>query len=389
MNFLKEWMNNEKYFQLLELMARLSNLYSDSQTPFLHYRVTENLFCKYYEADNISRADAAYDAKKDTLGIGIKTFILKNNASLEKVAEFNNISNQLKNYSGKDLAYQIAKARNDRIECGRRVYSIENECYHIVGRVPEGLTVFNTPYRLINLNKINSVVDKGNVLRFEDDNDIYSFNYSKSTLYKKFLVPKEKKDIAVSIIQDPYEILRKLIDTEDYEGKYQDIYNVHQIIYEQTHNPQIQLKYGYNYIILPLYSERYHMVPTKSGLNQWNAAGRDRDPNEVYIPIPISVHKLYPNFFPSRDAPFKLKLPNGVTLSAKICQDNGKALMSNPNLALGKWILRDVLQLKEGELLTLDLLNRLGFNSVKIIKQDEKHYSIDVYMKSEQGNEDE
>ena len=41
-----------------------------------------------------------------------------------------------------------------------------------------------------------------------------------------------------------------------------------------------------NFIILPLYSVRDNNVPTKSGLNQWNAAGRKRHPNEVYIPIP-------------------------------------------------------------------------------------------------------
>ena len=54
--------------------------------------------------------------------------------------------------------------------------------------------------------------------------------------------------------------------------------------------------------------------------------------------------------------------------------------MSNPNSALGKWILRDVLKLKEGELLTLDLLDRLGFNCVSIFKDDSKHYRIDVCM---------
>jgi len=32
----------------------------------------------------------------------------------------------------------------------------------------------------------------------------------------------------------------------------------------------------------------------KSGLNQWNARGRDRNPNEVYIPIPAEIHKNFP-----------------------------------------------------------------------------------------------
>ena len=60
MSFVDEWKQNKEYFSLLELMARLSNLFSDSSIPFLHYRVTENLFCKYYKAENLSRSDTAF-----------------------------------------------------------------------------------------------------------------------------------------------------------------------------------------------------------------------------------------------------------------------------------------------------------------------------------------
>lgn len=59
--------------------------------------------------------------------------------------------------------------------------------------------------------------------------------------------------------------------------------------------------------------------------------------------------------------------------------------MSNPNSDLGQWILRDVLLLKEGELLTLDLLDRLGFNSVTIYKDDDLNYRIDVCTTDYQG----
>ena len=126
--FLKEWKNNNDYFQLLELMARLSNLFSDNTIPYLNYRVTENLFCKYFDAENLSRTDTAYDAKKDSFGVGIKTFQLNNDSSVEKVAEFNAISSELKKYSGNDLAYQVAKARNDRMELGMRLYAVDSGC---------------------------------------------------------------------------------------------------------------------------------------------------------------------------------------------------------------------------------------------------------------------
>src|SRR5450830_1205555 len=99
---------------------------------------------------------------------------------------------------------------------------------------------------------------------------------------------------------------------------------------------------------------------TKSSLNQWNASGRPRNNNEIYIRIPKLIHEKFSKFFPSRYKEFKLILPNKKELSAKICQDNGKALMSNPNSALGQWLLRDVLNLKMGELLTYEKLEDIG-----------------------------
>jgi len=118
-------------------------------------------------------------------------------------------------------------------------------------------------------------------------------------------------------------------------------------------------------------------VPEKSGLNQWNASGRPRDINEIYIPIPIWIHRKFPNFFPPRDQSFELSLPDRATMGAKVCQDDSKALMSNPNSALGKWLLRDVLNLQERELLTYDKLQAIGLDTVVIYKTDNETYDID------------
>lgn len=51
--------------------------------------------------------------------------------------------------------------------------------------------------------------------------------------------------------------------------------------------------------------------------------------------------------------------------------------MSNPNKNLGEWILRKVLNLKEGDPLTYEYLQVLGIDSVIVYKHSEKHYSID------------
>lgn len=380
MNFLQEWKNNSEYFELLKLMASLSNLFSNSSIPFIHYRVTEELFCKYYSAKNLSRADMAYDAKIGKFGFGIKTFTLTNNASIEKVAEFNSISSELKKYKGYDLAYHLAEARNKRMEDGRRLYGIREECYHIIGRIENGLTVFNSSYPLLDTEKIHVIKDTEKSIQFDDGKELYTYNRSKSTLFKKFTVPsnaKDRQDIPVSIIEDPYKILKKLIGVREYRGTrfdaLSDIGKLTGVI-----APQKELKLGENFVILKLFSEKLNEVPSKSGLNQWNAGGRKRDPDEVYIPIPSVIHKDFPNFFPSREKPFRLHLPDGNVMSAKICQDNGKALMSNPNKDLGKWLLRKILQLKEGELLTMKKLEQAGFDSVIVFKKDLLNYEIDV-----------
>ena len=51
--------------------------------------------------------------------------------------------------------------------------------------------------------------------------------------------------------------------------------------------------------------------------------------------------------------------------------------MTNPNNALSDWLLRKVLKLKEGELLTYDRLMIIGVDSVRITKINNGNYKID------------
>jgi len=95
-----------------------------------------------------------------------------------------------------------------------------------------------------------------------------------------------------------------------------------------------------------------------------------------FIQVATKVHKYSKDFFPDRDIPFTLHLPNGNLISAKVCQDSSKALMSKPNKELGRWILRDVLNLQEGELLTYNKLKLVGIDSVRIDKVDNQNYKI-------------
>ena len=56
--------------------------------------------------------------------------------------------------------------------------------------------------------------------------------------------------------------------------------------------------------------------------------------------------------------------------------------MTNPNRALSDWLLRKVLQLKEGELATMEKLDKLGFDSVIILKDENENFKIDIMIES-------
>ncbi len=361
--FIESWQSNNQYFEMLKLLASLSKLFSESATPYLDYRIAENLFCKYYSAINDARSCTAYDARLGKLGIGIKTFGIQNGTSVEKIAEFNRLKPELDKLNGKKLAIQLAEFRNDRIHVANNTYDIEKSIYHIVGRSNGVLKIFNTDYELIDINDIHEIRDRQTSISFISGNCFYNFNKSKSVLMKKFILPDQYKEIPIDILSDPLQLLSELLKS-NHKSEIQELTT------ESTHTHIA----GKDYVILPLYSTRNHtIVPEKSGLNQWNASGRKRDENEVYIPVPKTIWNKFPNFFPDKDSPFELILPNGKSLSAKICQANGKAIMSNPNSDLGEWILRKVLRKKPGELVTINDLAKYGIDSVRVEKKHKKN----------------
>lgn len=355
--------NDGNYLKLLSAVSKLSGLFSESSVPFINYRVAENIFCKSFDAGNLSRSDVAFDANYNSVGVGLKTFVCSGNSSTEKVAEFNSLSRTLKNFKGKELALKLGEFRNDRIKLASRVYDIENSIYHIVARKEKELLLYETDYDIIDVDNIQSVKENTAGLQFEDGKNSYSFNYSKSTLFRKFITPLNAFRLPIDIIEDPYSLLLELFEENKNLKPAND-----------------KLIKGDNYVILPLYGIRRKekFIYERSGLNQWNASGRKRDFGEMYIPIPIEIHNKFPNFFPRRDENFNLKIPTGEIFSAKVCQDNSKALMTNPNKALSDWLLRKILQTPEGQLVTIEKLDKLGFDSVIIMKDNDQNFSIDI-----------
>ena len=374
----------DQYVRYLKSVGSFSNLYSSSTKPYVQYRVAENTFCKAFEAENLARADAAYDALIDGFGVGIKTFILAGTSKIEKVAEFNSFSAELRALTGLDLAIRLAHYRNLRITTADKIYGVDKRVYHIIGRDDYKIKIFETGYDLIDTDSIQIIDETRSSLKFRDKLNEYNFNFSKSVLLKRFEVPSDALEIEISIIPDPISILLKLFGATEEEGvQLLDIDNaVTEEISLSNSETEEQIP-GKDYVILPLYSPREKLknrdpiVPLKSQLNQWNAGGRERDPGEVYISIPIKIHHEYPDFFPGRDLPFNLRIPSGEALSAKVCQENSKALMTNPNNAMSNWMLRRVLGLDPCEILKYNRLVEVGFDAVKITKIDNSNFLID------------
>ena len=183
--------NKGNYLKLLSAVSKLSGLFSENSVPFINYRVAENIFCRSFDAGNLSRSDTAFDANYNSIGVGLKTFVCNGNSSTEKVAEFNSLSRTLKDFKGKELALKLGEFRNDRINLANRVYDIENSLYHIVARKDKELLLYETDYNIIDVANIHSVKDNKASLQFEDGNNFYSFNYSKSTLFRKFIIPQD------------------------------------------------------------------------------------------------------------------------------------------------------------------------------------------------------
>lgn len=353
-------MDNSKiqsYKEMLEAMGSLSKLSSESPVPYLGYREVENMFCIAFEAENLSRSDCSVDASKDNIGIGIKTFLNKNGKTLQKIAEFNKDMELYRGKLPKEVVEIISNLRNERLRATQRIHSLNNMIYHCVVREEGRLKVFECPMDEIDISNIKTIkTGNKNTITFEDGKNEYSINLSKSTLYKRFFTKNVLLDVKVNIIYNPYIAIKDMISSR------------------LNLDPTLKSE---DYVFLPLFSDKGgRHVPERSGLNQWNARGRSRDPNEAYIPIPAWINKKFPDFFPQRDQKFDLILPDNTILNAKICQDGRKALMSNPNLDIGKWLLRTVMNIKEGELLTYEKLEELGLDSVVVFKEDENVYSI-------------
>lgn len=382
--------NLEKYESLLKAVASMSGLYSDNSKALIHPRFVEKLYVHCSGALDLSRRDMSYDALLGAdIGVGVKTFVSENVAigKSEKVAEFTKNAS-LGDFQGLDhygLAKKSSELRNSRITSDANEYAIDidKSIYHCLVRTDGYALIHEEPYQLVNFENIIPIDSRGNEMQefsndgsghsyFSDGLSKYRYDVAKNVLYKKFELGTytNSSQIPLFIYDNIFEkiLLWTNLGYSAPEGELEKIIQQPLISGIRT-----------DFVILPLYStqnKRVRIVPEKSGINQWNAGGRERKFGEAYIPIPVEIHRKYPGFFPHRDVKFKVKLPNGAIISAKVCQDGSKALMSDPNTALCDWLFNVIDKSRAVSLsrfynelpYTYDDLKFVGKDSVKIIK---------------------
>lgn len=331
---------------LVRKIGAFSYLFSDSSHPLIDSRAAEKLFERASGGLSIARTDEAFDiiaGSRREIGVGVKTFIHKG-VAYEKVQEFTKKASRGElNLDAESLARTIVQERTNKIEKGIRQNRLNSSghIYHCLVRVNGGVFIHEEPYDTIDWarvvptdrsgNQLDSFVEDSKGVRFTDGLHHYNFSKAKNVLFKKFVVPypSENELIPVEIDRDIWNVLEEGLPT--FLPSSETEYLV----------PAEDLVPGIDYIVLPLYSPRTKRVEAASGINQWNAGGRARKFGESYIPIPAEVHRLAPGFLPPTDERFDLYLPNSeAPVSAKVCQQGGKALMSNPNDLLCRWLYR-------------------------------------------------
>ena len=399
-------LDSNKYETLLKSVASLSRLYSDSEVPLIHSRFIEKLFVEtsLNEIRDLSRQDISFDClvNKNT-GVGIKTFRGDTNVSLEKIAEFNNLSSSFEGLDTHALAETVSLARNNRIISDAKEVEadLNNSYYHCLVRRSGAAFIHEEPFELIDVRNLSLIPNtRSRNPSFTDGKSQYSFNRSKSTLLKNFELNKHfnSKRIDIPIIPEN-EIFDVLINF--YKDLNKDLFISEKQGSLELFTSSIDKE---DFVILPLYGQKkYKYVEEKSGINAWNAGGRPRKFGESYIPIPSIVHKIKPDFFPPKDQKFRTKLPNNIIIDTKISQSGNKAFQSDPLTDLCSWLYKTIdldinksnLRFQRKDIYTYKDLVNVGKDSVKIIKvkNQEYHYEmhtmpLDSFEKFKNGEED-
>lgn len=412
-----------QYISFLKIFGALSGLFKDNKEganakkPYLYYRNHEQLFARVFEVEDLTRKDSAFDALgvwgNERVGIGLKTWIHTNDRTYQKVAEFNKLAPVvltplMERGTPEQVVRKVAELRNDRIMLDKRLYRTNHDVYHFITRDDDVMNIVETPYDLIDIESIEFIRTDGKVYLFKDKLHNYKFYKSKSVLLEEFDASQGEiiEKIQIDQYDDPFELIKMISIPGNrinlLHSQYEHTYNYEEIDLVSEENNE---NYGVsesryklrNVIYLPLYQDKKEMpfVSDCSGINVRHGKSKSKGSNkprpeyEIEVRISTWIHYLFPKFFgidasdkdEVHDAvlnDFDLILPDGRILRGRIKQAGGKSLQTDPQGALGEWILKDVLGLGNREVVTWSYLESLGIDSLKVTKIDDRHFKITV-----------
>lgn len=334
----------------VQMNGSLHKLSSTNETIILNPRSVEYMLCESLNLENLSRKDSPIDALKGKIGFGIKTFLLprlndKILTKSEKVAEFKEDSLKISQaLTDLDKIITVSYLRNQRLKTAMTNDCLNSLLYLLILRFKNQVFYYEHSYEFIDIEHIKIISSHEKNIVFTDNINTYSYKFSNSTLHQDFSIEKSK-------IKETYNI-EKIYSPEELEDK---------LISEKK--------------ITLFFSD---LLQSASGLNQGYAKGRKRDTDEIYIPIKSKIHKEYPHFFPRNkanlDMPFTVMLTNNKFATCKLCQSGRKALMSNPNTTLGKYILRFLLKVPKNHKCTINHIVKSGYTGLYLIKINDTYY---------------
>ncbi|MDQ7111614.1 hypothetical protein [Staphylococcus simulans] len=401
----------DQYIQFLKVYGALSNLFRQKKgdmIPYLDSKFQETVYAKSFNSKNVDIGNTPHDILSEfgneRIGIGLKTW-MNTSPSYQKVMQLKRYQKEIEPYILKgnleDLAYKISSLKNERMRSDyeRLGLSEDKNIYHYITRDKGKFVLQECAYPLIDINNIQNPYMTDKSFTWNDGAKFYKYTFGDSQIWQRFSTDYSDTHIIdqcqIDIIDDPFEFLIKayLELIGEFKQEAEQVYEVY----------------------LPLYSYKTGEVESKSGLNAWNAAsknkgsGQPRPLNEVYIPIPRIFHTKYPDFFTQNifeaenklksvskkdrgkyQVRFHLHLPNGNTIPALVGQQNMKSLQSGslterrPNGTLygqsdlGQWLLIDVLGLSKREEVTREWLEEKGTDSVRLWRNKDDYENINI-----------
>lgn len=391
------------YKRFLKMYGALSAMFnqksSETGAPYLDSKFQETVYARAFDSKNVDIGNTPHDIRSifgnDKVGIGIKTW-LNSKPSFQKVMQLKKYEqdiNDRKGGSTEDLVYFISSIKNQRLNADyKRLGLKENgNIYHYVTRDEGRLKLFETSYPLIDIDNIRVKKLAKTSLTFTDGCKEYKYTFGDNQIWMYF--GEKESDtylldrIDIDILKDPFDFLKEAFEN-----------------YEKDNGIYVSTKsIKRNYLYLPLYSYRKKEVFPCSGLNAWNGKPKTqgsttvRPEGEAYIPIPKELWKKCPHWVDPKvnmsdynsykqktgksSYSINLHMPDGKVFPALFTQENFKSLQTDPQSILGKWIL-NVLGIKKpvrerydkpadnNHIVTMKLLKRLGYDSVKLWHQD-------------------